>query len=226
MVMSNGNRVSFNYCFQFVELPMFESRLAHTGGIVDWGSRDVKANRITAATGSAKSLNSATGMMLPAALNAPPITATSFTLKHFSWSIAAANAMFVMGPITAVEMVLGGLSARSLSISLCAGSPEDLKSVQKGLMMSVLTGIPFSKGDFQVSSGLGSGNRLCTPCRPSIPSASTAMSFDLRKWSALSSVASSECVAPTATVGLQARSDSNPTQRPLSLHHSISLSST
>lgn len=79
------------------------------------------ANRIAAATGSAKTLNSATGVMLPAALNAPSIaatsiTATSFTLKNVSGSVAAANTMFVMGPINAIEIVLGRLSARSLSI--------------------------------------------------------------------------------------------------------------
>lgn len=35
VVMSSGNRVSFNYCFHFVELPMFDSRLVHTDSIVD-----------------------------------------------------------------------------------------------------------------------------------------------------------------------------------------------
>lgn len=78
---------------------------------------DVRAKTRAAAVGSAKMLNSPTGVIFPGSAIAPPIIKTLFARRKISGDREAARARFVKGPMAMMSTVPGGLSSSILSIS-------------------------------------------------------------------------------------------------------------
>ncbi|KAL5888478.1 hypothetical protein ACKVWC_011567 [Pyricularia oryzae] len=155
VVMSSGNSDSLS-CR---ESPSgYGLRLGEVqGGMVEAGSCAVRAKTRAVATASAKVLNSATGVMLPGTLMAPPMTQTSRARRSVSGSSAAARARLVMGPMVRIVTVWSGDSLRIRRISLCASVLDGVKYVEK---LGMSEGAPpgaSSKRVRHVSAGVRSG---------------------------------------------------------------------
>lgn len=87
------------------------------GGMVVAGLGDVNAKTRAVAVGSAKVLNSATGVAFPGPETAPPMTRTDLARMNIFGARDAARARFVRGPTAMIVIVPGGFSARVLMIS-------------------------------------------------------------------------------------------------------------
>ena len=81
-----------------------------------------------AAAGSARILNSPTGVMLPDTVIAPPMTTTLFARRNVCGEREAARAKLVRGPIAIMSMVSLGLSSRISKIAKCEGFDDGVKS--------------------------------------------------------------------------------------------------
>ena len=128
------------------------------------GSGEVNANTRAAAIGSARILNSPTGVIFPGSAIAPPITQTLFARRRDCGDSEAARAMVVIGPITTMSIVSTGLSSRMWRISRCDGRVDGLnkEGCEVGSIPETLTALAVSKVSpgglsnkvFQVCSGL------------------------------------------------------------------------
>lgn len=128
---SSGNKITFNrfpssasvggYGGSTVDcnpLPSLLKAFGETvGGIVLAGLGDVNAKMRAVAEGSAKVLNSATGVAFPGTEIAPPMTRTDLARMRIFGECDAARARFVRGPMAMIVIVPGGFSARILMIS-------------------------------------------------------------------------------------------------------------
>lgn len=90
------------------------------------GFGDVRANTRAAAVGSAKVLNSPTGVMFPGSAIAPPMTSTLFARRNVNGDSEAASARLVNGPMAMMSTVSVGLSSRILRISIWDGLVDGL----------------------------------------------------------------------------------------------------
>ena len=164
---------------------------ARPAGKVLAGLGDVNASTRAAAIGSARTLNSPTGVMFPATLIAPPMTNTSFARRKVCRSWEAAIAKLVKGPSAIRVMVSGGFDASSVKISsgenFVDGTNECADSVEMGGLVDVVAAAEITIGSFEGGSGgggvkredhmaAGAVNWGCvdvTPPRPSLPSDSS-----------------------------------------------------
>ena len=138
VVMSRGNKDTFSLFGPRADAggygpsspsPSFAEsvRALADGGMVLAGSGLVSAYTRAAAMGSAMVLNSATGVMLPGSVIAPPMTTSSFAFIKVTGSWAAARAKVVKGPRAMRVVVLGGFEERMSRISVGAGRCDGVK---------------------------------------------------------------------------------------------------
>ena len=83
--------------------------------------------------GSARQLNSPTGVMLPGSSIAPPITRTSFARRKVCGDFAAARAKVVSGPKAIRVKVSGGLVESRVRMSSTAWAVDGVNRCELGV---------------------------------------------------------------------------------------------